>query len=124
MTAPPYFLTRQAARMLRDVYAYSVEQWGRAAADRYMAEIYAVMNKVAAKPDLGCTRKPRSTPFLMVPAGKHFVVYDRFSEGTVIVTLLHQHRDIEKNIADMGSGFIAEIEAIKTKLKNEQRSIT
>ena len=32
MTKPSFYLTRQAARMLRDVYARSEEQWGQARA--------------------------------------------------------------------------------------------
>lgn len=117
MSKPVFYLTRQAARMLRDIHAHSVKQWGAATADRYMADLYAVMNQVAAEPNLGNLRKHRSLPFLMVPAGKHFVVYDPIKTGIVIVTLLHQQRDIEHIIADMEPKFLAEIEAIKKNLK-------
>ena len=117
MTKPVFYLTRQATRMLRDIHVRSTEQWGETTADRYMDEIYVVLNKIAANPDIGKLRKPRSMPFSMAPAGKHFVVYDRFDKGIVVLTLLHQHRDVEHIIADMEPSFLAEIEALKKKLK-------
>ena len=118
MSKTAFYLTRQAARMLRDIHTHSIKQWGEATADRYMTELYAVMNKIAADPALGKVRKHRSTPFLMVPAGKHYVVYDAFAKGVVILTLLHQHRDIECLIADGEPRFLAEIMAIKQSLKS------
>ncbi len=117
MSKPVLYLTRQALRMLLDIHTRSIKQWGEATADRYVADLYAVMNKVAAEPSLGNLRKQRSLPFLMVPAGKHFVVYDCIKTGVVVVTLLHQQRDIEHIIADMEPKFLAEIEAIKKTMK-------
>ncbi|MDD3288869.1 MAG: type II toxin-antitoxin system RelE/ParE family toxin [Alphaproteobacteria bacterium] len=113
MTKPVFYLTRQAARILRDIHAHSTKQWNKRTADRYINEIYAVMNKIAATPALGKLRKSRSMPFSMVPAGKHFIVYDCIDKGVVILTLLHQRRDIERIISEMGPFFVAEIDAIK-----------
>jgi plasmid stabilization system protein ParE len=113
MTRPPFYLTRRAARDLRDIHARSVTSWGRARADTYLDEIYAVFAKVAAAPDLGQLRAHRSAPFLMVPAGRHFVVYDRAADGVIVLTVLHQARDIERIIAELEPSFLAEIEALK-----------
>jgi toxin ParE1/3/4 len=49
----------------------------------------------------------------MVPAGRHFVIYDTMDDGVVILTVLHQVRDIERIIADMGPEFLAAIEALR-----------
>lgn len=49
----------------------------------------------------------------MAAAGRHFVVYDRMGDEVVILTVLHQVRDIERIIADMGPEFMAEIEALR-----------
>src|SRR5581483_3741692 len=113
MTRPPFYLTRQAARDLRDIHTRSVASWGQARADAYLAEIYSVFARVAASPDLGRLRAHRSAPFLMVPAGRHFVVYDQAADGVIVLTVLHQARDIERIIADLESSFLAEIEALR-----------
>lgn len=116
MRKPRFHLTRHAAMVLREIHTHSLEQWGQKTADKYMAEIYVVMAKVAAKPDIGKIRAHRAVPFLMVSAGRHFIVYDRLKKGIVILTLLHQRRDIERIIADMQPAFLAELETLRKEL--------
>lgn len=119
MTKAPFYLTRQAARTLRDIYARSIEVWGGKTADRYIGEIYAVMNAIAEDPKLGKKRKSRSAPFSMTPAGKHFVVYDIFEKGAVILALLHQRRNIERIIETMKPEYLSEIQAIRNRLNKK-----
>lgn len=116
MTKSSFYLTRQAARTLRDIHARSEEMWGQSRAESYIAELYATMSKAAETPNLGKMRKARSAPFFMMPAGKHFIVYDLFPKGVIILALLHQRRNIETLIAEMEPSFFVEIEAIKKKL--------
>lgn len=108
-----FHLTRRAALDLRDIYDRSLREWGEATANRYVADIYAAMSKAAANPDAGLLRKHRATPFLMVPARQHFVVYDRIPQGIAILTLLHQVRDIEILIANLSPFFLQEVEKLK-----------
>jgi toxin ParE1/3/4 len=110
---PRFDLTRQAARDLRDIHSRSLAAWGKVRADRYLDEIYAMLRRIAVNPASGQLRAHRSAPFLMVAAGRHFVVYDRVGERVVVLTVLHQVRDIERVIADMGPEFLAEIEALR-----------
>ena len=72
---PRFHLTRQAARDLRDIHTRSVATWGSARADRYLADIYVVLGRIAANPALGRLRAHRAAPFLMVAAERHFVIY-------------------------------------------------
>ena len=118
MTRPHFYLTRRAARDLRDIHVRSVTNWGQERADAYLAQIYAVFAKVAASPELGLLRAHRSVPFLMAPAGRHFVVYDRAAEGVIVLTVLHQARDIEQFIAELGPSFLAEIAALRRNVHN------
>ena len=106
-------LARRAARDLRDIHARSASLWGKPRADAYLAELYAIFAKVAAKPELGRLRARRAAPFLMVPSGRHFVVYDILDDRVVILTVLHQVRDIERIITDLGPGFLAEIAVLR-----------
>jgi len=49
----------------------------------------------------------------MYPARKHFVIYDTFPKGIIILTLLHQMRKIESIIENLGPSFISEIIDLK-----------
>lgn len=112
MTGSGFRLTRRAALDLRDIHKYSRLEWGKDTADRYVADLYAVMSRLNADPDAGRLRQHRSAPFLMVAARMHFIVYARTPNGIVILTLLHQVRDIEALITEMTPAFFREIERL------------
>ena len=108
-------LTRNAALDLRLIYSRSRREWGDDVADKYLADLYTVMGVVAANPEKGRLRQYRSTPFLMVPARQHFLIYDRVPQGIAVLTVQHQVRDIESLIAELSQDFHAEVDRIKRK---------
>ena len=110
-----FLLTRDAALDLRRIDARSRRDWGDDVADRYLSDLYAVMGVAAANPEKGRLRQYRSTPFLMVPARQHFVIYDLVPHGIAVLTVQHQERDIESLIADLTPAFHAEVERLKRK---------
>ena len=110
-----FLLTRNAALDLRLIHTRSRREWGDDVADKYLADLYTVMGVVAANPEKGRLRQYRSTPFLMVPARQHFLIYDRVPQGIAVLTVQHQVRDIESLIADLSQDFHAEVDRIKRK---------
>jgi plasmid stabilization system protein ParE len=116
MSSPASFLlTRNAALDLRRIYTRSRREWGDDAADRYLADLYAVMGVAAADPEKGRLRQYRSAPFLMVAARQHFVIYDLLPHSIAVLTVQHQVRDIETLIAELTPSFNAEVERLKRK---------
>lgn len=109
------FLTRRAALDLRSIHARSRREWGDDVADRYVSNLYAAMKNVAANPEAGRLRQHRSAPFLMIPAQRHFVIYDVIPQGIAVLTLQHQVRGIETLIAELTPAFLAEVERLKRK---------
>jgi plasmid stabilization system protein ParE len=117
MTEPVarFFLTRRAALDLRSIHTRSRREWGEDVADRYIADLYAAMRNAAANPGAGRLRQYRSTPFLMISAQRHFVIYDVIPQGIVVLTLQHQVRDIETLVAELTPAFLSEVERLKRK---------
>ncbi|MCL2346007.1 MAG: type II toxin-antitoxin system RelE/ParE family toxin [Desulfobulbus sp.] len=110
-----FLLTRNAALELRRIHAWSRREWGESVADRYLADLYAVMSDAAANPQKGRLRQQRSAPFLMVPARRHFVIYDLMPQGIAVLTVQHQVRDVEALIAELTPSFLSEVERLKRK---------
>ena len=108
-----FLLTRNAALDLRRIYTRSRREWGDDVADRYLADLYAVMGVAAADPEKGRLRRYRSAPFLMVAARQHFVIYDLVPLSIAVLTVQHQVRDIETLIAELTPSFNAEVERLK-----------
>ncbi len=110
-----FLLTRNAALDLRRIYTWSRREWGKDVADSYLADLYAAMGVAAANPEKGRLRQYLSTPFLMIPARQHFVIYDLVPQGIAVLTIQHQVRDIENLIAELTPAFHAEVERLKLK---------
>ena len=110
-----FLLTRNAALDLRRIYTRSLRECGDDGADRYLADLYAVMGVAAADPDKGRLRQYRSAPFLMVAARQHLVVYDLVPQGIAVLTVQRQVRGIDSLIADLTPAFHAEVERLKRK---------
>ena len=119
MTNARFLLTRRAADDLRAIHRHSLEEWGEETARAYMAKLYAAMTAVAERPETGLLRRHRSAPFRMVPAGRHFVVYDATDIGAVILTILHQRRDIERIIAGFTPDFMEQVAALRRDAKTK-----
>jgi toxin ParE1/3/4 len=73
------------------------------------------MGLAAADPEKGRLRQYHSTPFLMVAARQHLVIYDLVPQGIAVLTVQHQVRDIESLIVDLTPAFHAEVERLKRK---------
>ena len=110
-----FLLTRSAALDLRRIHTRSRREWGEDVADQYLADLYAVMGVAAANPEKGRSRQDRSALFLMIPARRHFVIYDLVPNGIAVLTVQHQVRDIESLIEDLTPAFHAEVERLKRK---------
>lgn len=110
-----FLLTRNAALELCRIHARSRREWGDAVADRYLADLYATMTDAAGNPEKGRLRQHRSTPFLMVSARQHYVIYDLVPQGIVVLTVQHQVRNIETLIAELTPAFHAEVGRLKRK---------
>ena len=110
-----FLLTRNAALDLHRIYTRSRREWGDDVADRYLADLYAVMGVAAADPEKGRLRQYRSAPFLMVAARQHLVIYDLVPQGIAVLTVQRQVRGIDSLIADLTPAFHAEVEQLKRK---------
>jgi plasmid stabilization system protein ParE len=73
------------------------------------------MADAAVNPEKGRLRQHRSTPFLMVSARQHYVIYDLVPQGIAVLTVQHQVRDIETLIAELTPVFHAEVGRLKRK---------
>jgi plasmid stabilization system protein ParE len=113
MTKPRFQLTRRAALDLRNIYDHSREQWGEKVARAYIDALYTAMHSLKADDNRANQRKQRSLPFSLVPAGKHFVVYEIINNIPVVITLLHQRRNIETIIHDFTPDFLSEIATLR-----------
>ena len=115
MTKPSFWLTRRAARDLRDIHDHSLKQWGEKTARGYIDKLYAAMGGLKVD-DHSSRREQSALPFKIIAAEKHFIVYEIAEGVPVVLTLLHQRRDIESILGDLTPDFLAEVAALRKKI--------
>lgn len=111
-----FHLTRRAILDLKNIYVYSVENWGEQIAEKYLDGIYEVFFSLVENPDAGNIWQKRAFPFRMVAAGKHFAVYELHNNQIIILTVLHGNQNIEIILNREKQRLIDEIESIKNQL--------
>jgi len=116
-----YYLTRRAASDLRNIKQYSVEKWGESVAKTYIKDLYIGFQEIADKPSLGTLRQQRSNPFLMVPIREHFIVFELLNDDIIVLTILHQVRDIEGIILSFEAKFLKDIERLKNLFQKQTK---
>ena len=110
-----YRLARRAVADLRVIHKRSIVESGQPRADRYLEDIYASIVRLTASPERDISRNRRATPFRMVPAERHFLIYERVGDIVAILAVLHQKQDVEKAIADLTKEARRAIAEIKGK---------
>jgi toxin ParE1/3/4 len=84
-----YRFTAKARADLRDIAAYTLQQWGPAQCDDYLEGIRACCSSIVQRPEL---RRPSRDfpPYFRVLQGKHAIFYPLDEDGWILVVrILH-----------------------------------
>ena len=120
---PTIRLTNRALRDIADIEAYSVEQFGNQAADRYLSTLEAGISRIAAQPDLLCTEESFHETLRFYRIEKHLLVCETGVAGKVIIlTVLHASMDIPSRLAELEPGLVLEAEILLKQLREDKRT--
>ncbi|PHY18370.1 type II toxin-antitoxin system RelE/ParE family toxin [Caulobacter sp. BP25] len=91
-----YHLTPLARFDMREIWTYTVQQWGRRIADGYIRELTAAIEGVAADPYLGVAMDDGTHRKLIFRS--HIIFYATSGNGVVVVRVLHQQMDVTNRL--------------------------
>ena len=115
-------LTERALRDILEIEAYSVEQFGRRAASRYLADLEAALGRIAEHPDLLRQESQFHPALQFYRAGSHLLVCDRQDMGIFVLTLLHGSMDIPERLHELEPTLQVETEILHRKLRQSRRT--
>jgi len=92
-----YRLSPLAENDLEDIWFYTFEQWSSPQADRYYANIVAVLEGLATGKRKGRAVEVREN-YLKYSVGSHFVFYRTSDIGIDIIRILHQKMDADRHL--------------------------
>ncbi|WP_020590043.1 type II toxin-antitoxin system RelE/ParE family toxin [Desulfobacter curvatus] len=85
-----YFLSPNAQKSLRNIKAYSLEEFGEEQAFIYLKLIEKKLQMIAESPDIGREREEIKKGYLSFLAGSHIIFYRKANNHVDIIDILHQ----------------------------------
>lgn len=93
-----YRLTPAAQRDLSSIWDFTEERWDARQAETYIAEIRAVIERVADDPRRGRACDEIRTGYRRYGIGSHLLFYVESAEGVDVVRILHQRMDPTRHL--------------------------
>ncbi len=93
-----YRLTPAAKSDLLEIWSYTIKNWGKKQAEKYLLEIEAKLELLAADPELGRQRPEINPGYYSFPVKKHIIFYLQSGNYIDIIGILHGKMDINTNL--------------------------
>jgi toxin ParE1/3/4 len=114
-------LTERALRDIAGIEKFSVREFGRKVANRYLASLEAAISRITEDPSL-LRSEPDCHPWLrFYRAEKHLMVCDYQDSGRIIVlTVIHASMDIPSRLTELEPTLMAETELLHQRLHRKK----
>jgi toxin ParE1/3/4 len=113
-------LTQRALRDIEEIEAYSIAEWGRRTASKYIADIEAGLSRVQEQPDLLRPEEDFHPDLRFYRVNKHLLVCDVQPRAIIVLTVIHTSRDIPARLSEMEPTLAAEVELLRRKLQQKR----
>ena len=88
----------RARRDLKDIWHYTVQQWGAAQADQYLYDLDREIQGLLKFPELGTPYDPIRAGYRRLQVKRHLVFYRRNGQRLEIVRVLHDAMDVKSHL--------------------------
>lgn len=93
-------LSRKAVEDLEEIWLYTLENWSKEQADRYLNIIFDEIKYLAANPKTGqdCNHIRKDYRYSKVKSHLIFYKYNKAEDNIEIIRILHERMDLENRI--------------------------
>ena len=109
-------LTERALADFVAIEAYSIEQWGKRIAKKYLSNLEARLRLIHENPGLLGSLEGLPEPLRCYPAGKHVLIFDVGPTSLVLLTVIHGSMDIPSRLSELLPTLAAEVELLHNRL--------
>ena len=114
-------ITDGALSDLRDIERNSIENWGRKAADKYLADIELALERVSENPALLREQAEFPAALRFYCVNKHWLACNVRPEAIVVLTVIHGSMDLPSRLTEFQPTLSTEAELLQAKLKQGKR---
>lgn len=114
-------LTERAMSDLREVERYSIAEWGRRVADKYLRDIEFALDRIRENPDI-LRLEPEILPGLQFyRVRKHLLVCFCTERLVIVLTVMHTSMDLPARLLELEPGFAADVSLLRDQVKRGRR---
>ena len=95
-----FAFTNTAKRKLREIYTYSRQQWGRKAAQKYLALLERDIAQVAEGYAPTRINPAFSRRFPYYTSQKHHIFFEYLEDALIVVTLFHSSMEVKRHLTE------------------------
>ena len=109
-------------RSLSDIAAierYSIEQWGKKTAAKYLAQIEDALSRIKGNPNLLRQEEGFHQFLRFYTANKHVLVFDIQGNDLILLTVFHGSMDIPARLAELEPTLAAEVKLLHQQLQRK-----
>lgn len=111
-TRSDLLLTERALRDIADIERFSVAQWGKTTAAKYISDIEAALTLLKENSALLRTEEELHPALRFYRVNRHILVCDVQQDKIFLLTVIHASRDIPSRLAEMQPSLATEIEML------------
>ena len=119
--SPRLALTHSALAAIDDIEQFSIENWGKRVAGRYIDDLEAGLLRIQDEPDLLRPHPEFHIDFCFYRVNKHLFVCDRQADRIIVLAVIHAAQDILERLAELEPTLKREVEILHEKLKVAHR---
>lgn len=114
-------LTQSALASISDIEQYSIENWGKKVAARYIDDLEAGLIRIQEQPDLLRPQPEFHSDLCFYRVNKHLLVCDLQKESIIVLAVIHASQDIPERLAELEPTLAKEVELLHKKLVAAER---
>ena len=109
-------------RSLRDIAAieqYSIEQWGKRTAAKYIAQIEEALSLIQGNPGLLQQEEGFHSFLQFYRVNKHVLVFEIQANDIILLTVFHGSMDVPSRLAEFEPTLATEVKLLRRKLREK-----
>ena len=115
------FITEKALRDISEIEQYSVREWGRKVAKRYLSDIESALVRIQEDRELLRAENDLHPDLRFYRVNKHLLVCDVQPKSVFLLTVIHASRDIPSRLAEMQPALASEVELLRKQIGKKKR---
>lgn len=112
-------LTRRALLHVEETDQYSIRRWGDKVAPRYLADIFAAVERLTESPSLLQQREEYSIRLRFYRVREHVLVCDVIAGNIYVLAIQHSRMDLPLRIVELEPQLVHEAELLHRRILAE-----